>query len=172
MKWLPINEKYEISNEGDIRSLPREVRFCRNGIEHYRKITPKILKPWISGSGYKMVYLGRGNPVQVHVTVLTVFVGPRPKGCEAAHINGDKSDNRLINLGWVFRTENQHQRYLHGTRGLKLTQRDVQTACEMRAKGHSLQDVADALNISKQHAYRITSGQNLSEWFVDWRSPK
>jgi hypothetical protein len=70
--------------------------------------------------------------------VLETFVGPCPEGMQCAHLNGDPSDNRLVNLAWVTPTENQWHRVVHGTalRGeqngfAKLTEADVK---EIRAR--------------------------------------
>lgn len=50
----------------------------------------------------------------VHRLVLETFVGLRPKGCEARHLNGDPADNRLRNLCWGTRAENYVDRVKHG----------------------------------------------------------
>jgi hypothetical protein len=44
------------------------------------------------------------------------FAGPQPDGCEAAHLNGDRSDNRLVNLRWCTHLENEAHKAAHGTR--------------------------------------------------------
>ena len=46
------------------------------------------------------------NSLRVHRAVLEAWVGPRPKGYECDHINGNPSDNRLCNLEWVTHEEN------------------------------------------------------------------
>ncbi len=43
----------------------------------------------------------------VSVLVLETFVGPKPDGHEADHINFDSLDNRLVNLRWLTSEENQ-----------------------------------------------------------------
>ena len=42
----------------------------------------------------------------IHVIVAAVFIGPRPPGKQVAHWNGDKNDNRLANLRYATREEN------------------------------------------------------------------
>jgi hypothetical protein len=51
----------------------------------------------------------------VHHLVLEAFVGPRPAGHEAAHGDGDKTNNALANLRWATPKENAADRYRHGT---------------------------------------------------------
>jgi len=46
----------------------------------------------------------------ISVLVLETFVGPRPPGHEADHINEDSLDNRLANLRWLTAAENQARR--------------------------------------------------------------
>lgn len=45
--------------------------------------------------------LSSRRAVSVHRLVLLAFVGPCPPGCEADHVNRDRSDNRLVNLRWL-----------------------------------------------------------------------
>ena len=48
------------------------------------------------------------------VAVLEAFVGPCPPGLEACHGNDVADDNRLENLRWDTRTENQLDRVRNG----------------------------------------------------------
>lgn len=51
----------------------------------------------------------------VHSLVLKTFLGPRPRGMVAAHLNGDKRDNRIENLVWCSQKENHSHKIKHGT---------------------------------------------------------
>jgi hypothetical protein len=63
--------------------------------------------------------------VQVAVLVLTAHVGQRPsdwrgRPLEAAHRNGDKTDNRLANLRWKTAQANRRDRYGERRRLMRL----------------------------------------------------
>jgi hypothetical protein len=53
----------------------------------------------------------------VHSLVMLAFVGPRPDGLEVCHNNGVASDNRLSNLRYDTRSENNVDSSKHGKRG-------------------------------------------------------
>src|SRR4051794_38956740 len=82
---------YEVSSLGRIRTF-------RNG--RARLADPLIKKSQVVNSGYETVLLRSTKRRLVHHLVLEAFVGQRPNGCEAAHLNGDRLDNRLENLIW------------------------------------------------------------------------
>jgi hypothetical protein len=42
-----------------------------------------------------------------HILVAKAWIGPRPEGCELDHLNGITTDNRVCNLQWVTRKENE-----------------------------------------------------------------
>ena len=57
----------------------------------------------------------------LHDLVLTAFVGPRPAGAVARHLNDNRTDNRIENLAWGTRSENQHDAFRNGRRAHKKT---------------------------------------------------
>lgn len=78
-------------------------------------------RPHVSRGGfvYQTVALYK-NGAQVsrlvHQLILETFVGPRPKGMEVRHYpNNDKTDNRLANLSYGTKSQNQLDRVQHGT---------------------------------------------------------
>lgn len=112
---------YEISDDGRLFG-PR--------VERRQQVAP---------AGHHFVHLygipyGRPRSVKVwiHRAVLETFVGPCPIGEECRHLDGNPSNNRLSNLCWGTRLENQGDRERHGTKLLgerapsaKLTEEDV-----------------------------------------------
>jgi hypothetical protein len=80
-----------------------------------------------------LVFEGIRHYVQIHVLVCETFHGQKPSpNHQAAHLNGDKHDNRAENLCWATVAENHAHKNLHGTTrrgengtGAKLTAADV-----------------------------------------------
>jgi hypothetical protein len=58
---------------------------------------------------------GRKRDFKVSVLVLRAFMGPKPEGYEAAHLNGRSRDDRLRNLAWKTHEGNMADKVLHGT---------------------------------------------------------
>lgn len=89
---------YEVSDCGRVRSL----NFNHTG-------RTQVLKAIVSGSGYLSVTLyniGTKKNTKVHKIVLTSFVGPRPPGLVADHIDANRTNNRVNNLRWISQSEN------------------------------------------------------------------
>ena len=75
----------------------------------------KVLKGRIDRCGYKEVCLslkGKQKNILVHRLILKTF-NPcdNMDNLDVNHINGDKTDNRLINLEWCTRSENIKHSY-------------------------------------------------------------
>ena len=113
--WLPVPGFvgcYEVSSAGRVRSLDRLDRLGR-------RRAGRILRAKPGSNGYPSVTLaadkdGRRPPRSVHVLVLEAFVGPRPEGTEARHLNDDPTDNRLENLAWGTPSDNARDRVRNG----------------------------------------------------------
>lgn len=119
-EWRPVSgfeDKYEVSDQGRVRSIPR-VQVDKLGRQ--LRFRGGILKPaWKGPMRYASVHLGdgSGHTVQryVHHLVLETFVGPRPPGHVSRHLNGQHDDNSLSNLGWGTQQENIADKFRHGT---------------------------------------------------------
>jgi hypothetical protein len=116
-KAIPGYEgQYEVSNQGNVRSLDRYVE-CEGPIKgrYLSKKKGRALRPGPSNFGHMSVVLGKHNTHFVHKLVLLAFVGPAPDKHECCHSNGDPADNRLENLRWGTRSENIKDAVRHGT---------------------------------------------------------
>ena len=87
------------------------------------------IKQRLDSDGYPIVSLwfdGRYTTAKVHHLVLAAWVGPRPAGLVADHINGRRGDNRATNLRWVTQSDNLRNRHdsvlaASGIRGVRRT---------------------------------------------------
>jgi hypothetical protein len=119
-RWLPVvgwEGLYEVSDQGRVRSLDREVPNGRGGV---LRLKGKELRWRINPhrGGYATVApcrAGRNSWCYVHLLVLEAFVGPCPDGMQAAHGDGDVMNNALSNLRWATPPDNANDRKLHGT---------------------------------------------------------
>jgi hypothetical protein len=103
--WKDIEgyeEKYQVSNLGNVKSLERYVNHWQGGV---RVIRERILKP-INKKGYLHVDLSEGKQHKIHRLVAYCFLGPNSK--EVNHIDLDKTNNNVNNLEYVTRSENMN----------------------------------------------------------------
>lgn len=115
-KW---DTYYEVSNLGRVRSLDRCLKVLNNqGKVHIKFFKGKILSPTIKSKGYLAVNLvasgKRRQSKCVHQLVLLAFVGGRIESFHACHNNGNRIDNRLLNLRWDTAKSNMLDRSKHG----------------------------------------------------------
>jgi len=106
---------YLVSPEGEVISVARTIKHKHNG---FYRIRSRILKKNNNTHGYHKVNLSVENKVSqllVHRLVAKAFI-PNPKNKpEINHKNGVRNDNRVENLEWVTRWENErHARMTWG----------------------------------------------------------
>lgn len=105
---------YEVSDEGRVRSLDREVWNGRGAFTH----RGRILVPFVTPKGYHAVNLRRDAHMHphklVHRLVYSAFVG-NPEGMQIRHLDGNPANNTLENITVGTNSENQHDSVRHGT---------------------------------------------------------
>lgn len=112
-KQVPEYRKYEVSTLGKVKSSNWK--------------TKRILKKGINKRGYYFVRLSKkGQQEYFYLSrlVLETFIGPRPKGREASHLNDIKTDNRLCNLKWETPMENLLRRIIKDIKKFNLTYKE------------------------------------------------
>lgn len=101
---IPCYDGYEISTLGRIRP--------------FKGRTPRILKTRKNPDGYEMVNLssgGKQTTFGVHLLLALAHLGPRPKGYEVCHNDGQRDRNVLSNLRYGTKSDNQKDMVIHGT---------------------------------------------------------
>ena len=152
-RWLaiPNHPKYEVSNTGRVRSRVRRY-----------KGSPHIMAQTLDKSGYPSVVLqslvhkyGTCRRT-VHSLVLSAFLGLRPDGMQASHLDGDKCNNIPSNLVWETPAENSMRKFDHGTvhRGVQIMQAKLDPDKVKRIRAFALQgaeyrDLMKKFNVSK-----------------------
>jgi hypothetical protein len=153
--------RYEVSDLGRVRSL----RFRGNGYDVLRS-SPKYLKPIKHSNGYLYVSLGILQVRQVHSLVLNAFVGPRPGGMGCRHLDGQRENNRLPNLCWGTRIENEDDKLAHGTRArgerqgnAKLTAEHVQYILLAPRTGRQKAVLSKKFGVSRSSIHNVMTGR-------------
>jgi hypothetical protein len=100
---------YQVSNLGNVKSLPRE---WFSGVNTIRKHNGKILKPGIASGGYFYVLLFKdckGKVYKIHQLVAMAFLNHKTDGTTKLvidHIDNNQKNNCLDNLQIITHREN------------------------------------------------------------------
>lgn len=98
--------QYQVSDQGRVKSLVSNI--------------PGLIRASVKGTaGYRRVMLkagGRRKMYCIHILVDRAFRGPMPDGLEVNHDDGDKTNNRLLNLVRMTRSENVKHSFRTGLR--------------------------------------------------------
>ena len=106
MKTIVDFPNYAVTEDGQVWSKRRKGTSGGPLIPHIRKDLHLQVK----------LHCGKKwRTRKIHQLVLEAFVGPCPSGMMCRHLNGDPANNRLENLKWGTRSENQLDSVQHGT---------------------------------------------------------
>lgn len=154
---IPDYPEYEATDTGEIISLAKRLPHGN----HWRHLPERVLKFGNSFGGYRSVALvNEDGPCtfNVHKLVMLTFVGPA-NGLHINHKNGNRLDNRLVNLEYVTQAENnQHAREVLGARPSKKIVYDKDTIAKvLYLYNHSVckKAIARKLEISLWAVVRI-----------------
>lgn len=134
---------YEVSSFGRIKSIPKI------------KQSPRILKPYTNNSGYLMIHI-LGQRILIHRLVCKTFLGDSKLHVD--HINRIKTDNKLSNLRYCTRSENNKntKRYKYHILSEDKTEREKLIREEYR--------ILNKEKIKKNHEeYRILNREKLTK---------
>ena len=142
-----IYENYEVSNMGRVRSL----NYKRTG-----KI--QVLKPSVTTHGYLLIGLrksGKQKMCYVHRLIAYAFIpndNPTEK-IEVNHIDEVKTNNRVDNLEWCTRKQNNN----YGTHNERLSKK---VKCvETGEVFESIMDVERKLGLNNSHICKCCNGK-------------
>lgn len=170
VKWKPViglEDRYEVSNDGQVRSLR-----WRKGLKA-GDTEPKIKKHFVTGPGYQNVKLWDGKrhfTALVHRLVYEAFVGPIPPGIDVHHIDHDPSNNCVDNLTLATRRANIREAIKRGTHvsvnpvvgelhnRARLDDIQIMWMRQLSDEGKSPKELAQIFNVSHQSVWRILSG--------------
>lgn len=99
-------EGYEVSSFGNVRSVDRSITQRNQSGIYQRTMKGKQLKPQLNNKGYEKVWLGRTQKL-VHRLVAEAFLDNPLKLPQVNHEDGNKRNNRAINLAWTDNSGNQ-----------------------------------------------------------------
>jgi hypothetical protein len=163
-KWknIPGFPRYQASEAGEVRSIA-------TGAWRVLRQTPH------SKTGYAAVTLrvhGRSITRSVHRLIALTFLGD-PADKDVNHKNGDKQDNRIVNLEYLSRGDNHRHAYRTGLRepvGAILTDEQRAEISEMAGKVYQDEiarlygvSTATVKSVIHQRRRRNSQGQNLQE---------
>lgn len=159
---------YQVSNLGRVKSV-RRVIMRRNGQPQTVRERIRTLVPNKFGHLAVALYKdGAETPYLVHVLVLTAFHGKPPEGMECRHYpDRNPANNRIDNLRWGTRQENQLDRNIHGTSNSgerqwssKLKAEDVRRIKELYETGlYTKKQIGKMYGVAQSHVSNITTGK-------------
>ena len=168
-----INESYAITKDGRVWSFIKTGNPSNNNnsTNDYTK-RPKEIIQKNNGKGYMKVSISINNKIEtkyVHRLVLNAWKGECPHGYEARHLDGNKKNNSLENLEWSSKSENNMDKWKHGTMmhgsshiNSKLTKQNVIDARNLwKNKELTLQNIKDVLmlDVSKSTLHEAITGK-------------
>jgi hypothetical protein len=168
-RWKPVlgYDCYQVSDDGQVA----RVKTYGNKPKPVWKMVAQRPKR----GGYITYHLcenGERKDLLAHRLVWEAFNGKIGIGVEINHKNGDKSDNRLVNIELLTRSENMKHKFRvlhhaapnnpsHGSKNAsaKLTEADIPKILEMHRAGVYQYEIARIFGVTQRAIGRIVLGQ-------------
>ena len=168
-EWRPVvdwEDEYEVSSTGRVRGIDRVL--SPDGLAP-RKWSGIELSRCSDTNSYPLVILhkaGCRRTRQVHRLVLEAFVGRRPLGKEARHLDGVRTNNNIKNLEWATHADNEADKDKHGTRiqgedqwKSKLTEDQVEQIYVLRKDGLNYPEIASKFDVTPENIGYVVRGE-------------
>lgn len=152
---------YMVSNFGNVKSEDRVVESSNGQV---RKINGKILYTHVSNAGYVTAKAYNHQNVvnlNVHREVYKAFIGDIPENNDVHHINHNKLNNRVENLGILTRAENVIEQVVYNT-GVYKDSHNVHNTHKCKECGTT---ISYKSTYCKKHAH-LLSGRNYKNGFI------
>lgn len=152
---------YSVSNLGNVRNNGFYANVAGGG---KRFVKPRLLKAQLTANGYPFITYMKSESKLIHRMVARAFI-PNPLNKEFVnHKNGIKTDNRVENLEWCTRQENEDHAFSTGLKNstgsknvrAKITEKDVIFILENYGK-ISDDDLCNKFNIHRGTLQRIVN---------------
>lgn len=155
---MPDFHGYAFGSDGLIWSRKRRGRWG-GLLDDYH-----LMSRSLNTGGYYQIGMGSRGPQKVHLLILRAFRGPKPEGMVSRHLNGDRRDNRIVNLRYGTPAENSgdmvaHGRSMRGERspGARLDRAAVRRVRREVAAGVKQVTLAEELGVSPVTINNIVS---------------
>jgi len=145
---------YEVSNWGRVRSVA----------SGQGRRTGRVLNSHQNPDGYLLVPLTKDRKRKdfgIHRLVLAAFSGPCPVGKEVDHIDGNRSNNIVLNLRYVSRSQNMAAAYQrcpdkwNNLRHQKLQATDLVEIRRLSIEGMSGKSIAERFAVTPTRISQI-----------------
>jgi hypothetical protein len=119
------------------------------------------LKLSVKPNGYRYAATtvsGKRVNIYVHRAVALAWIGPQPKGLEACHGDGDKSNNHVSNLRWDTHRSNMRDAATHGAHANRPAKVKPHDVADIRARlraGETQSSVAASYGVTQSYISKL-----------------
>lgn len=139
-------------------------------------VSPKgrQIKPFLTPKGYYLIRIkldGEWRSTLVHTVLARAWLGEKPQGFEVDHINNIRTDNRIENLQYLSKRDNNKKSYDSGNRDVsgfnnancKVNPTQIYELCELLDKGFSNRQCYNFTGISLPTISKVKQGERFLE---------
>jgi len=120
-----------------------------------------LLKYVLDRYGYPIICLstnGKSKTFKIHRLVAQTFIPNPDNKPQVNHKDGNKQNNRVDNLEWVTRKENEKHAVENGLKGHKLLENDVLAIHGLYLSGMTRKEIGLIYGVTDTHIYYIVNG--------------